>query len=77
MSSNSDQSASLLNGHAQYAKGYVEETIGNVTGSEEWKQSGKDHAQQGIDETKVCIVLPTCWPSSRPGGRGLLGCPFD
>jgi hypothetical protein len=44
MSSNNDQPASLLSGHAQYAKGYVEETIGNVTGSEEWNQNGKDHA---------------------------------
>jgi len=32
MSSNSDQYASLLRGHAQYAKSYVEETIGNATG---------------------------------------------
>jgi uncharacterized protein YjbJ (UPF0337 family) len=53
MSSNPDQPGSLLGGHAQYAKGYVEETIGNVTGSEDWKQSGKSHAQEGIDEMKA------------------------
>lgn len=57
MSANTDQPASLLSGHAQYAKGYVEETIGNVTGSEDWKQSGKGHAQQGIDKMKVRILL--------------------
>jgi uncharacterized protein YjbJ (UPF0337 family) len=53
MSSSTEQLASLLNGHAQYAKGYVEETIGNVTGSEDWKQSGKIHAAEGVDEMKV------------------------
>jgi uncharacterized protein YjbJ (UPF0337 family) len=53
MASNNSNSASMLNGHAQYAKGYVEETIGNVTGSKEWEESGKSDAQAGIDEMKV------------------------
>jgi uncharacterized protein YjbJ (UPF0337 family) len=44
---------SMLAGHAQYAKGYVEETIGNVTGSKEWQESGKNDSQAGIDEMKV------------------------
>jgi hypothetical protein len=43
----------MLNGHAQYAKGYVEETIGNVTGSKEWQEGGKSDTQAGIDEMKV------------------------
>jgi len=43
----------MLSGHAQYAKGYVEETIGNVTGNQEWQDSGKNDAKAGIDEMKV------------------------
>lgn len=50
-------SASMLGGHAQFAKGYVEETIGNVTGSKEWQESGKNDAKAGVEEMKVC--LPT------------------
>eukprot|EP00249_Psilotum_nudum_P026814 c33601_g1_i1 orf=2-187(-) len=37
----------LIAAHAEYVKGAVEETIGNWTGSESWKESGhkdKDHA---------------------------------
>lgn len=45
----------MLSGHAQYAKGYVEETIGNVTGSKEWQDSGKNDIQAGIDGMKVSI----------------------
>ena len=52
-SSENSNPASVLNGHAQYAKGYVEETIGNMTGSTEWQESGKNVAQAGIDELKV------------------------
>jgi uncharacterized protein YjbJ (UPF0337 family) len=51
MSSNANPS--MFNGHAQYAKGYVEETIGNVTGSKDWQESGQKDAQSGIDEMKV------------------------
>jgi uncharacterized protein YjbJ (UPF0337 family) len=57
MSSNSQQPASLVGGHAQYAKGYVEETIGNVTGSKEWQDSGKEDAQAGVDQMKVCLYF--------------------
>ena len=52
MSSNTNE-PSLLSGHAQYAKGYVSETVGNVTGSTEWKESGKRDAQSGLEEMKV------------------------
>jgi len=51
MSSNNNPS--IVSGHAQYAKGYAEETIGNVTGSKEWQESGKKDTQAGIDEMKV------------------------
>ena len=50
-------SASMVGGHAQYVKGYVEETVGNVTGSKEWQESGKLDAQAGIDEMKVSLSL--------------------
>jgi hypothetical protein len=29
-------------------------TVGNVTGSKEWQESGKKDAQEGINEMKVC-----------------------
>ncbi|KAI6709620.1 hypothetical protein B2J93_9269 [Marssonina coronariae] len=47
------QNASMLTGHAQYAKGYVEETIGNLTGSAVWQESGKKDAEAGIGEMKA------------------------
>ncbi|PVH69667.1 hypothetical protein DL98DRAFT_564366 [Cadophora sp. DSE1049] len=47
-----DNQASMLGGHAQYAKGYVEETVGNLTGSKEWQESGKKDAEAGIGEMK-------------------------
>jgi len=50
---NTNTNASMLSGHAQYAKGYAEETIGNVTGNQEWQNSGKNDAKAGIDEMKV------------------------
>jgi uncharacterized protein YjbJ (UPF0337 family) len=52
-----NQDASMLSGHATYAKGYVAETIGNVTGSKEWQESGKKDAQAGIEEMKVCTFF--------------------
>lgn len=58
MSSNTtpnDKPASMLAGHAQYAKGYVEETIGNVAGSKEWQESGKKDAEEGIGSMRVGI----------------------
>jgi len=53
MSAPNANQASLLGGHAQYAKGYVEETIGNVTGSKEWQESGKKDSAEGISEMKA------------------------
>ena len=52
MASN-DKAASMIGGHAQYAKGYVSETIGNVTGSADWQESGKADQKEGIDSMKV------------------------
>jgi hypothetical protein len=52
------QRTSIISGHAQYAKGYAEETICNVTGSKEWQESGKKDTQTGIDEMKVLTPTP-------------------
>lgn len=49
----STPAASMVSGHMQYAKGYAEETIGNVTGSQEWQESGKEDSKSGIDEMRV------------------------
>jgi uncharacterized protein YjbJ (UPF0337 family) len=49
---------SLISGHAQYAKGAITETVGNVTGSQEWQESGKNDAQAGIEQMKVISALP-------------------
>lgn len=57
-SSNDQKPASMLGGHAQYAKGYVAETVGNMMGSKEWQESGQKTAKAGIDEMRVC-----CFPS--------------
>jgi hypothetical protein len=54
MTSNNSNPVTVLGGHTQYAKGYVEETIGNVAGSKEWQESGQKDAKAGIDEMKVC-----------------------
>jgi len=71
MSSNTDtNSASLLSGHAQYAKGYVEETIGNVTRNKEWQDSGKNDAKAGIDEMKTASQQNNSTPTqSGLGGK--------
>lgn len=53
MSAPDANTPSMISGHAQYAKGYVAETIGNITGSKEWQDSGKKDAQEGINEMKV------------------------
>jgi hypothetical protein len=44
---------SLLHGHAQYMKGYINEAIGQISGSESRKDSGKTEMREGIDELKV------------------------
>jgi len=51
--SDSTQQPSLVGGHAQYVKGQAEATVGSVTGSEEWKKSGEQDKQQGVDAMKA------------------------
>jgi hypothetical protein len=58
MASNTSNEPSIISRHAQYAKGYAEETICNVTGSKEWQESGKKDTQTGIDEMKVLTPTP-------------------
>ena len=66
MASNNSNDPSMISGHAQYAKGYAEETIGNVTGSKEWQDSGKKDTQAGIDEMKVLALTPNQLPRNGP-----------
>merc|ERR1712000_274975 len=64
--SNNNQ-ASMIGGHAQYAKGYVEESVGNLTGSKEWQESGKKDAEAGIGEMKRTKIAH---PSQQPAELG-------
>ncbi|PHH92911.1 hypothetical protein CDD83_3742 [Cordyceps sp. RAO-2017] len=41
MADKSSQQPGLVASHAQYAKGVVESAIGDVTGSQPWKDSGE------------------------------------
>ncbi|PMD62449.1 uncharacterized protein K444DRAFT_557505 [Hyaloscypha bicolor E] len=60
----------MLGGHVQYAKGYTEETIGNVTGSKEWQENGKKDTQEGINEMKAANAAKASEPAaSGIGGR--------
>lgn len=43
---------SLIGGHAQYVKGAVEETIGNLTGSQSWKDAGVHDKQEAVETMK-------------------------
>ncbi|PMD16519.1 hypothetical protein NA56DRAFT_580187 [Hyaloscypha hepaticicola] len=70
MSAPDANTPSMISGHAQYAKGYVAETIGNITGSKEWQDSGKKDAQEGINEMKAANSAKTSQPAaSGLGGR--------
>ncbi|KAG0652583.1 hypothetical protein D0Z07_0449 [Hyphodiscus hymeniophilus] len=70
MSSEDSNSASMLNGHVQYAKGYAQEVIGNATGSQEWQESGKSATQAGIDEMKTANQQKISEPAASGfGGR--------
>jgi len=59
----------MLSGHAKYAKGYAEETIGNVTGSKEWQESGKNDAKAGIDEMKAANKSKLTPAETNLGGK--------
>ena len=50
---NQQPQPSMLSAHAQYAQGYASETMGNLTGSKEWQESGKQTAEEGIANMKV------------------------
>ncbi|CAF1440110.1 unnamed protein product, partial [Rotaria sordida] len=45
--------ASLLGGHAQYVKGAAETAIGNVTGSQAWKDSGAHDKQEAAEKMRA------------------------
>ncbi|UJR23374.1 hypothetical protein I4U23_026383 [Adineta vaga] len=54
-----NNNASLIGGHAQYAKGVVEETIGNITGSQAWTESGVHDKQEAVDKMKAANHGPS------------------
>jgi len=54
-----NNNASLIGGHAQYAKGAIEETIGNITGSQAWKDSGAHDKQEAVDEMRAANQGPS------------------
>ncbi len=43
----------MLGAHAQYVKGLVNEKIGNVVNSEDWKASGRSDQEEGMGSMKV------------------------
>ncbi|KAI6779209.1 uncharacterized protein J7T54_007736 [Emericellopsis cladophorae] len=53
MADKSQEQAGLIGGHAQYVKGATEEVIGNVTGSQEWKDSGVNDKESGVNTMKM------------------------
>jgi len=70
MASNNEKQASMLGGHIQYAKGVVEETIGKVTSSHPWQESGKQDTAAGIKEMKKANAQNTSEPAqSDLGGK--------
>ncbi|CAF1021407.1 unnamed protein product [Rotaria sp. Silwood1] len=54
-----NNNASLLGGHAQYVKGAIEETIGNVTGSQAWKDSGTHDKQEATEKMRAANHGPS------------------
>ena len=54
-----NNNASLIGGHAQYVKGTVEEAIGNVTGSQDWKDSGVHDKQEAVEKMRAANQGPT------------------
>lgn len=50
---NSNQQPSLVGGHAEYAKGAAESTIGSVTGSQAWTSSGEQAKAHAVDTMKA------------------------
>ncbi|GAO51914.1 hypothetical protein SAICODRAFT_29374 [Saitoella complicata NRRL Y-17804] len=60
-------SPSLIHGHAQYAKGAFEETIGSVTGAKSWTDAGSHDKSAAISEMKAANDLGS---SSRMGAAG-------
>ncbi|KAF2266802.1 hypothetical protein CC78DRAFT_458312 [Lojkania enalia] len=53
MSSNQNNQAGLVAGHAQYVKGATEEIIGSVAGSQAWKSSGAQDKEHAVDAMKT------------------------
>lgn len=51
--------SSLIGGHAQYAKGAIEETIGNITGSQVWIDSGVHDKEEAVEKMRAANHEPS------------------
>ncbi|KAI9670634.1 MAG: hypothetical protein M1831_005854 [Alyxoria varia] len=49
---NPSEQPGLIHGHAKYAQGAVESTIGTATSSQPWQSSGESNKSAGIDEMR-------------------------
>lgn len=54
-----ENNPSLIRGHAQYAKGTIEESIGNITGSQSWKESGVHDKQEAVEKMRAANQGPS------------------
>ncbi|XDG01537.1 hypothetical protein ABKA04_001152 [Annulohypoxylon sp. FPYF3050] len=52
-SQSNEQQPSLIGGHAEYIKGATESTIGSVTGSQAWTNSGEQAKAHAVDSMKA------------------------
>ncbi|ORY86156.1 hypothetical protein BCR37DRAFT_390953 [Protomyces lactucae-debilis] len=64
----SDQKPGLVAAHLNYAKGAAEETIGNVTGSQDWQKSGKNDQSAARDDMKAASNASTDPAARQPNG---------
>ncbi|MCJ1308774.1 hypothetical protein MMC25_002428 [Agyrium rufum] len=44
--------ASMIHGHAAYVAGAAQEQVGNLSGSEAWRQSGQEAKEAAVNEMR-------------------------
>jgi len=52
-SSDNSNQPGLVASHAQYIKGAAVEGVGNLTGAQDWKQSGAEQKEHAVQEMKA------------------------
>ncbi|CCG81034.1 Putative uncharacterized protein [Taphrina deformans PYCC 5710] len=68
--SDNTQTPGIIASHLGYAKGAAEETIGNLTGSKEWQQSGQTDQQTAKDDMHKAANISSD-PSQRTATQSL------